>query len=58
VPRTSQVLTLRDPASSLRTQTLLADTLLPLIILMYVLTDMGWSYWIFRGKARGDTAYH
>ena len=27
--------------------------LLP-IILMYT----GWSYWVFRGKVRGDVAYH
>ncbi len=24
------------------------------IILMYT----GWSYWVFRGKVRGDLAYH
>jgi cytochrome d ubiquinol oxidase subunit II len=49
-------ITLWDAASSPRTQAfLMVGTvfLLP-IILMYT----GWSYWIFRGKVRGDVGYH
>jgi cytochrome d ubiquinol oxidase subunit II len=45
-----------DAASSPRTQAfLMIGTLFLLpIILMYT----GWSYWIFRGKVRGDVGYH
>jgi cytochrome d ubiquinol oxidase subunit II len=45
-----------DAASSPRTQAfLMVGTLFLLpIILMYT----GWSYWIFRGKVRGDVGYH
>jgi cytochrome d ubiquinol oxidase subunit II len=49
-------ITLWDAASSPRTQAfLMVGTvfLLP-IILMYT----AWSYWIFRGKVRGDLGYH
>ena len=45
-----------DAASSPSTQAfLLVGTvfLLP-VILMY----SGWSYWVFRGKVRGDLGYH
>jgi len=48
--------TLRQAASSEGTQAfLLIGTmfLLP-VILMYT----GWSYWVFRGKMRGDVGYH
>jgi cytochrome d ubiquinol oxidase subunit II len=49
-------LTLWQAASSERTQAFLLIgtlTLLP-VILMYT----GWSYWVFRGKVRGDAGYH
>jgi cytochrome d ubiquinol oxidase subunit II len=48
--------TLWEAASSPRTQAfLMVGTLFLLpIILMYT----GWSYWIFRGKVRGDVGYH
>src|SRR3954453_16822878 len=48
--------TLWKAASSGRTQAfLLVGTLVLLpVILMY----MGWSYWVFRGKVRGDIGYH
>jgi cytochrome d ubiquinol oxidase subunit II len=48
--------TLWEAASSQRTQAfLMVGTLFLLpIILMYT----GWSYWIFRGKVRGDVGYH
>jgi cytochrome d ubiquinol oxidase subunit II len=48
--------TLWDAASSPSTQAfLLVGTLFLLpVILMYT----GWSYWVFRGKVRGDTGYH
>ena len=49
-------LTLWQAASSERTQAFLLVgtlTLLP-VILMYT----GWSYWVFRGKVRGDAGYH
>jgi len=48
--------TLWDAASSPQTQAFLAIGtifLLP-VILMYT----GWSYWVFRGKVRGDVGYH
>ena len=49
-------LTLWEAASSPRTQAfLLVGTLALLpVILMYT----GWSYWVFRGKVRGDIGYH
>jgi cytochrome d ubiquinol oxidase subunit II len=49
-------ITLWDAASSPRTQAfLMIGTLFLLpVILMYT----GWSYWIFRGKVRGDVGYH
>ena len=48
--------TLWDAASSETTQAfLLVGTLfLAPVILMYT----GWSYWVFRGKVRGDLGYH
>jgi cytochrome d ubiquinol oxidase subunit II len=48
--------TLWQAASSDRTQVfLLIGTLVLLpVILMY----SGWSYWVFRGKVRGDIGYH
>jgi cytochrome d ubiquinol oxidase subunit II len=48
--------TLWQAASSEGTQAfLLVGTLVLLpIILMYT----GWSYWVFRGKMRGDIGYH
>ncbi|HKS89662.1 MAG TPA: cytochrome d ubiquinol oxidase subunit II [Stellaceae bacterium] len=48
--------TLWEAASSVETQAFLAVGtlfLLP-VILMYT----GWSYWVFRGKVRGDIGYH
>jgi cytochrome d ubiquinol oxidase subunit II len=48
--------TLGEAASSPSTQAFLlvgALFLLP-VILMY----SAWSYWVFRGKARGDIGYH
>ena len=45
-----------DAASSQSTKALFligAMFLLP-VILMYT----GWSYWVFRGKVRGDLGYH
>jgi cytochrome d ubiquinol oxidase subunit II len=49
-------ITLWQAASSASTQAfLLVGTLFLLpVILMYT----GWSYWVFRGKARGDLGYH
>jgi cytochrome d ubiquinol oxidase subunit II len=49
-------ITLWDAASSPSTQAfLMIGTLFLLpIILMYT----GWSYWVFRGKVRGDVGYH
>jgi cytochrome bd ubiquinol oxidase subunit II len=48
--------TLWEAASSERTQAfLLVGTLVLLpVILMY----SGWSYWVFRGKVRGEIGYH
>ena len=48
--------TIWEAASSPRTQAfLLVGTLVLLpVILMYT----GWSYWVFRGKVRGDIGYH
>ena len=48
--------TLWDAASSQSTQAfLLVGTLFLLpVILLYT----GWSYWVFRGKVRGDLGYH
>ena len=48
--------TLWQAASSESTQAfLLIGTLFLLpVILMYT----AWSYWVFRGKVRGDTGYH
>jgi cytochrome bd ubiquinol oxidase subunit II len=49
-------ITLWDAAAGPRSQTfLLIGTLVLLpVIFMY----SGWSYWVFRGKVRGDIAYH
>ena len=48
--------TLWDAASSQSTQAffLVGTVFLLPIILMYT----GWSYWVFRGKVRGDLGYH
>ena len=48
--------TLWEASSSPSTQAfLLVGTLFLLpVILMYT----GWSYWVFRGKVRGDIGYH
>ena len=49
-------LTLWEAASSTRTQAfLLVGTL---FLLPVILTYSGWSYWVFRGKVRGDIGYH
>jgi cytochrome d ubiquinol oxidase subunit II len=43
-------------SSSARTQAfLLVGTL---FLLPVILVYTGWSYWVFRGKVRGDTGYH
>jgi cytochrome d ubiquinol oxidase subunit II len=48
--------TLWDAASSPSTQMfLLIGTL---FLLPVILTYTGWSYWVFRGKLRGDIGYH
>jgi cytochrome bd ubiquinol oxidase subunit II len=48
--------TLWQAASSLRTQAfLLVGTL---FLLPVILAYTGWSYWVFRGKVRGDAGYH
>jgi cytochrome bd-type quinol oxidase subunit 2 len=49
-------ITLRDAAAAPQSQAfLLVGTLFLLpIVLMYT----GWSYWVFRGKVRGDVGYH
>ena len=49
-------LTLEQAAASPSTQAFLLIGTLPLlpVILLYT----GWSYWVFRGKARADIGYH
>jgi len=48
--------TLWEAASSPRTQAfLLVGTL---FLLPVILTYSGWSYWVFRGKVRGELGYH
>jgi cytochrome bd ubiquinol oxidase subunit II len=48
--------TLWQAASSPRTQAfLLVGTL---FLLPVILAYTGWSYWVFRGKVRGDVGYH
>jgi cytochrome bd ubiquinol oxidase subunit II len=48
--------TLWEAASSPRTQAfLLVGTL---FLLPIILTYSAWSYWVFRGKVRGDLGYH
>ena len=48
--------TLWQAASSVRTQSfLLVGTL---VLLPVILTYTGWSYWVFRGKVRGDFEHH
>ncbi len=45
-----------EAASSARTQAfLLVGTL---FLLPVILVYTGWSYWVFRGKVRGDVGYH
>ena len=29
-----------------------------LVLLPVILMYTGWSYWVFRGKVRGDIGYH
>ena len=49
-------ITLWDAAASPRTQAfLLVGTL---FLLPIILGYTGWSYWVFRGKVRGDIGYH
>jgi len=48
--------TLWEAASSLRTQAFLLVG--ALFLLPIVLAYAGWSYWVFRGKARADVGYH
>jgi cytochrome d ubiquinol oxidase subunit II len=43
-------------SSSARTQAFLLVGTLFLLPVIFVYT--GWSYWVFRGKVRGDTGYH
>jgi cytochrome d ubiquinol oxidase subunit II len=48
--------TLREAAASESTQAfLLVGTL---VLLPVILLYTGWSYWVFRGKVRGDIGYH
>jgi cytochrome bd ubiquinol oxidase subunit II len=49
-------ITLWDAAAAPQSQAfLLIGTL---FLLPIILTYTGWSYWVFRGKVRGDVAYH
>jgi cytochrome bd ubiquinol oxidase subunit II len=48
--------TLWEAASSERTQAFLLVGTLFLLPVIFVYT--GWSYWVFRGKVRGDIGYH
>jgi cytochrome d ubiquinol oxidase subunit II len=48
--------TLWEAASSARTQAFLLVGTLFLLPVIFVYT--GWSYWVFRGKVRGDVGYH
>ena len=48
--------TLWEAASDPSTQAfLLVGTL---VLLPVILVYSGWSYWVFRGKVRGDFGYH
>ena len=48
--------TLDEAAASESTQAfLLVGTL---VLLPVILFYTGWSYWVFRGKVRADSAYH
>lgn len=49
-------LTLWDAAAPPRTQAFLMIGTLFLIPIIFTYT--GWSYWVFRGKVRGDMGYH
>jgi len=53
VPHT---MTLWEAAGSPRAQAFLLIGTLFLIPIIFTYT--GWSYWVFRGKVRGDTGYH
>lgn len=53
VPHT---ITLWDAAAPPRSQAFLLIGTLLLIPVIFMYT--GWSYWVFRGKVRGDTGYH
>jgi len=49
-------LTLSETASSPNTQAfLLIGTM---FLLPVILMNMGWSYWVFRGKVRAEIGYH
>ena len=48
--------TLWEAASSQRTQAFLLIGTLFLLPVIFAYT--GWSYWVFRGKVRGDVGYH
>jgi cytochrome d ubiquinol oxidase subunit II len=49
-------ITLWDAAAAPQSQAfLLIGTL---VLLPVILTYTGWSYWVFRGKVRGDIGYH
>jgi len=48
--------TLEEAAASQSTQAfLLVGTL---VLLPVILLYTAWSYWVFRGKVRGDIGYH
>jgi cytochrome d ubiquinol oxidase subunit II len=48
--------TLWDTASTPNTQAfLLVGTM---FLLPIILINMGWSYWVFRGKVRAEIGYH
>jgi cytochrome bd-type quinol oxidase subunit 2 len=49
-------LTLWEAASSPRAQAFLLVG--ALFLLPVILTYTGWSYWVFRGKVRGELGYH
>src|SRR5262245_20069774 len=48
--------TLREAASTPETQAFLL--LGTMFMLPIILMNMGWSYWVFRGKVRADIGYH
>ena len=48
--------TLWEAASSERPRP--SSSSAPLFLLPVILMYTGWSYWVFRGKVRGDLGYH